>query len=472
MEKQLIEGARKLSQEFLNFVNKAVSPYHAVQLAKNMLKDAQFQELTETQNWDLKKGGRYYFTRNQSTLFAFTVGDKFDPNNTGFKIVGAHTDSPCLRLAPLSQLQSQKQVQSHVTLYGGGLWHTWFDRDLTLAGKVIYKDENGKLESKLFHHQDPLFKVPNLAIHLTSADERNAFKFDKEKHLRPIFNNEIFNQINGSQFSSEEDQKLPHYRGLLNLISEQTKIPLDNIVDMDMFFVDTQPSQFFGLHKEYVSSPRLDNLYSSFFALKSMTNPEAHSNKDSSFINMLCLFDHEECGSRSFQGADSMILRDNIERIHGILSKDEKVLSDSLFKALNKSYLISADMAHAIHPNYPEKHKDRYSIQMNQGVVIKTNHNQRYASDSVSNSILKTICKNNKIPVQEFIVSNISPCGSTIGPLISSLSGVKTIDIGIAQLGMHSIRETCGIIDAVYYENLFTAFFRDYDILPSNVLNY
>lgn len=202
-----------------------------------------------------------------------------------------------------------------------------------------------------------------------------------------------------------------------------------------------------GLNEEYISSPRLDNLFSSFAALRAILSEESQS-KDSSFINMVCLFDHEECGSESSQGAGSYLLLQNIDRIYHLLAIGDGVKSDSYHKALTNSFIISADMAHSVHPNYSDKHQQNHKVQINHGIVLKINHNQRYTTDGVSAGILRVIADKVEVPLQDFIVKNDSPCGSTIGPIISSKTGIKAVDIGAPQLGMHSIRETCGVLDA------------------------
>ncbi|KAM3129640.1 hypothetical protein pb186bvf_018251 [Paramecium bursaria] len=458
--------AKQLTKEFIEFVNKAVTPFHVVELSKQRLLNSGFQELNENDNWKLQKGGKYYFTRNLTTIVAFVVGPDYDQNNTGFSIIGAHTDSPCLRLAPVSKLEANGFQQTCVSTYGGGLWHTWFDRELTLAGRIIHKQEN-QYKSSLFHYPNPLLKIPNLAIHLTT--DRNSFSPNTETNLRPIFSQDSYATLTGE---AKIEQQQPtsfekkHYSKLLNLIEQETGIKSSDIIDLDFYFADCQPAQLFGLNQEFISSPRIDNLFSSFFALLALASPEV--NQSGSFIKLVCLHDHEECGSQSAQGADSTLLSTNLRRIYDVLSTNPHV--DSFYKALQRSFAISADMAHSIHPNYSDKHQQNHRVKMNEGIVIKVNHNQRYATDGVSSSIIRVLADQAQVPIQDFIVKNDSPCGTTIGPILSSQTGIKTIDVGCGQWGMHSIRETAGVADTYYLERLFVEFFKSYETLDHKLL--
>ncbi|EAR87946.2 aminopeptidase I zinc metalloprotease (macronuclear) [Tetrahymena thermophila SB210] len=481
IEKSLQLISKKLSQDFLSYVNKGVSPFHVVQTSKERLVKHGFTQISENDNWNINRGGKYFFIRSNSSLVAFTVGTNFDANDTGFKIIGAHTDSPCLRLAPLSKLTSQEFRQAGVCTYGGGLWHTWFDRDLTLAGRIVYEDENNQFKSDLFFHEGGLFKIPNLAIHLTTADERGKFTPNLENHLKPIFSSEVYEQLVNMQSKNENIEgylKNNHYSGLLNLVADQIKVPSKKIIDLDLYFTDVQPGTLIGLNQEFISSPRLDNLFSSWAALRAITptevdtpEVEGENQNNSKYIHMICLYDHEECGSQSFQGAGSNLLQQTTERVWKILAKDSNnVKSDSLNKAYLNSFLISADMAHSVHPNYCDRHKTNHQVKLNSGIVIKINHNQRYTTDSVSSALIKAVANDIQVPYQEFAVKNDSPCGSTIGPIVSSQTGIKAVDIGVASWGMHSIRETCGVLDSYYYVQLMSHFFKSYDKIAPSLL--
>ena len=476
MEKTLLSSARSIASDFLSFVNSAVTPFHVVDYSRQKLQSKGFLELHENQNWELAVGGKYFLTRNNSSIVAFTVGSKFNTSTAGFNIIGAHTDSPCLRLAPISKASSQGFQQLCVTTYGGGLWHTWFDRELSIAGKLIVKNAKTQAyESKLFHIKRPLIKIPNLAIHLVPAENRGKFEFNKESHLRPIISSEIYEKLLKGADPEKKAEEVSilkkHYEGLVKLIVKEGQVDEnDTIVDLDGYLFDANPSIFFGLNEEFISSARIDNLFSSFTALNAIIESGESFHKENGFINLISLFDHEECGSVSFQGADSNFLMENLKRVFTLLAGKESK-ADDFEKAMQKSFLISADMAHSIHPNYSEKHQQNHQVKLNAGIVIKTNNDQRYATDVVSASIVRIIAEKNDVPIQDFVVRNDSPCGSTIGPMISAKTGIKTVDIGAPQLSMHSVRETAGVLDALYYDRLFKGFFKDYEKINHSLLD-
>jgi len=475
MAASLATKARQIALNCLDYINKGPSPWHVVSNSRSSLLNKGFQELHEIENWKLENGGKYFFTRNNSTLIAFTVGNAFRPNNTGFKIIGAHTDSPCLRLAPVSKLTAHNYNQACVQTYGGGIFATWLDRDLTVAGRIIYKNDKGNFDSKLVHIPRSICSIPNLCIHLKGGDEKKKLEPNWETHLRPIFSTTIYDaftekkETEGS--SSPSQLSTRHYSGLIKLISQESGIAEQNIVDLDLCFADVQPGQLIGIHEEFISSPRLDNLSSCYNALDAILSEEAVE-QSNSFVNLVCLFDHEEIGSQSAQGADSKILSQNLRRIYNLLKNQysKEVLEDSYEKAIQQSFCISADQAHAIHPNYAEKHQINHQVKLNKGVVLKINANQRYATDSVGLSIMKTLGQNCSVPLQEYIVKNDSPCGSTIGPITAGQTGIKTVDIGAAQLAMHSIRETGGVLDAYYYNTIMKEFFKSYQNIDRNLL--
>ena len=389
-----------------------------------------------------------------------------------FKIVGCHTDSPVLKLAPVSKLNDRAGFQQlGVQLYGGGLWHTWFDRDLTLAGKIIIQDESGALSTKYWRCRDPILKVPNLAIHLT--DRSGVFEPNKESHTKPVLATCIVDQLFGTSQQSEENVykcEDKHFKSILNMIAGHLDVKTHNIVDFELNVVDTQPAGLIGLHKEFVSSPRLDNLGSSLVALDALI--ESPASKDNAEVNMIMLFDHEEVGSQSAQGADSNMAVEATTRIFESLSTAKSMSQSDYYRAIRQSFLISADMAHGHHPNYQEKHQPQHAPRVQQGIVLKTNANQRYMTDIVGASVIRKIASQASpapVPMQDFMVKNDSVCGSTIGPMMAAKAGIKTVDIGGPMLGMHSIRETCGVIDLLYYKRLFNSFFLNYTTIPGSL---
>ena len=347
---------------------------------------------------------------------------------------------------------------------------------MSIAGKIVLKNAKTQVfESRLFNIKRPLIKIPNLAIHLTPAENRGKFEFNKETQLRPIISSVIYEKLlkgPEDEKKSEETSILKkHYEGLVKLIAKEGQLEEnDSIVDIDGYIFDSNPSTLFGLNEEFISSARIVNLFSSFAALNAIIESGDSIHKENGFINLISLFDHEECGSVSFQGADSYFLLENLKRIFNLLiGKDTK--ADDFEKAMQNSFIISADMAHSIHPNYSDKHQQNHQVKINAGIVIKTNNDQRYATDVVSASLIRIIAENNQVPIQDFIVKNDSPCGSTIGPMVSAKTGIKTVDIGAPQLSMHSVRETAGVLDALYYDRLFKGFFKDYENINHTLLN-
>ncbi len=394
-------------------------------------------------------GGRYFFTRNSSTIVAFVVGPEFSHENSSFRIIGTHTDSPCPKIAPNSNAPNGNYIELNIQLYGGGLWNSWFDRDLAVAGRVIY-EENGLLESKLVHITRPIVNIPELAIHLTT--NRDSFEYNKETHVKPIIATTTYD---AQQVTSVKTTN--HYRGLLEAVSREAEIAPESIRDMELCMLDANPSRLTGLYEEFISSARLDNLMSTFCGLQAIKATEVKGRD----IRLWCAFDNEEIGSTSQMGADSIMLETTLHRIFSTLPNFAGQPPDSLDACLRKSFLVSADMAHALHPNYPEKHQPFHAPKMHGGVVIKTNASQRYATDTVGASLIRSLAKWNDIPTQEFIVKNDSPCGSTIGPILASKTGIRVVDIGAPQLAMHSAREFMGIDDAWYYKRFMEVFFND-----------
>jgi aspartyl aminopeptidase len=389
-------------------------------------------------------------------------------NQTCFKIIGAHTDSPNLRFAPNSYIETSKFEKFNIQTYGGGLWQTWFDRDLSVAGKVVIKDpETKKMYSKLVKIDYPILRIPHLAIHLSS--DRNKFEWNNENHLKAILSTTFFDEKSDAKEELPEQTKIMHKKlgkKLSNLIAKNLKVDIANVIDFDLSLFDTQNSALLGLDQEFLSSGRLDNLGSSLVSLHALLNSSQDVASQSS-LNFIALFDNEEVGSLSFQGADSEFFGNNLFRIFTTIEKseEEKANDDSFLAACARSFVLSADMAHAFHPNYSEKYQCDHRPMIHGGVTIKINPQSRYATDSEGAALLKEIAKKAQVPVQEFIVRQDSPCGTTIGPIISGKLGIKTADVGVPQFAMHSIREMCGVVDLYHYRKFFEEFLRSYEEL-------
>lgn len=471
-----LDKSLNYAKRFVEGLNKSVSHFHAIQYCSEILSGAGFKYLNETDNWKLEKSGKYFFTRNDSALFAFTVGGKIDLNNTLFKIIGTHTDSPNLRFAPNSYKKSGLFEKLNLQTYGGGLWHTWFDRDLSVCGKVIFKDKenNNELKTKIIRVDEALFNIPNLAIHLTDGDNK-SFSWNNENHLKAILSmglnalpqfklseNEKEKQEKQEKKEKEKEEDIDKRIGnaLAEVLAQKAETDKESIVDFELVLYDTQPSKIFGLNNEFIASGRLDNLGSSLIAVDAITQTSENV-ENQEFFNIIALFDNEEVGSESAQGADSIVFANTLQRIFSTVITEEKIEKDSFLSACKRSFALSADLAHATHPNYEEKHHSNHKVLMHQGVVIKTNINQRYATDGEGSAILREIAKSCEVPVQDFMVKQDSRCGTTIGPIISGHLGIKTIDIGVGIFAMHSIRETGSSVDFYYYLTLMTQFFNE-----------
>mmetsp|Transcript_32061 Transcript_32061/g.91457 ORF Transcript_32061/g.91457 Transcript_32061/m.91457 type:complete len:512 (+) Transcript_32061:134-1669(+) len=469
-----------LAKKAMEYFDNSPDPFHAVQTAIDMLEDAGFEEVQEIEpNSDkIQPGGKYYFTRNKSTLVAFAVGGKYAAGSGGFKVIGGHTDSPNLKVKPRSKrsAKSAKSIQIGAECYGGGLWHTWFDRDLGISGRVFCREADGTISQKLIKIDRAILRIPNLAIHLQTADERKAFAVNKEDHLSPILAGKIEDAFNvgGEKDTTEEnddneggkkekdatakDGWTEHQEPLLvQLLATELGIESSNIVDFELNLFDIQKAALGGVHSEFLFSARLDNLASCFLAVESLLecikDGFLENDKD---INMVILYDHEEVGSSSAVGAAGPILGDAVKSITSALHNEK-----SYEATIRKSFVLSSDQSHALHPNYASKHEKNHQPQMNAGMVIKRNSNQRYATNGVTGVLIREIARRASLPpVQEFLVRQDCGCGSTIGPLISTATGIRAIDMGCPQLSMHSIREQMGICDLTNGLALFKAFFK------------
>ncbi|XP_052167366.1 probable aspartyl aminopeptidase [Oryza glaberrima] len=447
--------------DLLDYLNESWTQFHATAEAKRQLLDAGFTLLSENDDWDLQPGGRYFFTRNMSCLIAFAVGEKYKLGN-GFNIIAAHTDSPCLKLKPRSASFKSGHQMVNVQTYGGGLWHTWFDRDLTLAGRVILKDADGSFKHELVKVSRPLIRVPTLAIHLDRTVNSDGFKPNLENHLVPLLaTKHEETTANSSEKNSPSSTKVVHHPLLLQVLSDEIGCKSDEIIGMELNVCDTQPSCLGGGNNEFIYSGRLDNLASCYCALRSLMDsskmPEELSNEKA--IRMIALFDNEEVGSNSMQGAGAPTMFHAMRRIVDSLMH-QSMGEGALDRAINSSFLVSADMAHALHPNYPDKHEEHHRPELQKGLVIKHNANQRYATSAVTAFLFKEIARHHNLPVQEFVVRNDMGCGSTIGPILASGVGIRTVDCGIPQLSMHSVREMCGKEDVDTTYRHFKAFFE------------
>ncbi|KAI0776015.1 aspartyl aminopeptidase [Trametes elegans] len=461
------QSGPQAAHKLIDFVNASPTPFHAVHAAVARLEKAGFQKIREQDDWEssLKPSGKYYFTRNQSALLAFTIPQNWQPG-AGVSIVATHLDSPNLRIRPVSKRSKSGYLQVGVETYGGGIWHSWFDRDLALAGRVVLADKNGNFSSKLVRIDKPLLRIPTLAIHL----ERGAadhFNFNTETEFIPILGL-VESQLNGSPKESLESRQdassiqANHHPALLALLADQLSVAPEYIHDFELHLYDHQPSVLGGLNHEFIFSPRMDNQFSSFAALEAIATFVASPsfNVLEGNVNCIALFNHEEIGSVSTTGAESSLIPSLLQRLSPSPTAHARSVA--------RSFLISADMGHAVHPNYASKHEENHTPHINGGVVIKTNAKQRYASDAIGSFVVKKLIEKKGGKVQEFEVRNDMPCGSTVGPMLSKI-GVRTVDVGCAMLSMHSIRETAGSEDVQYAIDLFTSFFEGFAALDKSL---
>jgi len=428
-----------------------------------------FKQLSKREKFKgkLEAGGLYYYTINKSALVAFAVGKNYVPGN-GFKIIGGHTDSPNLKVKPCSKRTGSGVKQLAVECYGGGLWHTWFDRDLGISGRVLVRSDNGNVVQKLVKIDKPVARVSTLCIHLQSAEERVAFKVNKEDHLSPIVASALEKEAE-SQLSETNQWLNTQDPMLMTLLAEKLCVKIDDIVSFELNLFDAQKPQVGGIANEFLYSGRLDNLATCFVALESMVDHSVNNLENDTDISMIVLFDHEEVGSTSLPGAGAPTVSEAVRRISSAF--DAEADSDTYAAAIRKSFILSVDQAHAIHPNYAHKHEKGHQPKMNAGIVIKNNANQRYATNSISAFVVRELGMKADIPVQvqEFVVRNDCPCGSTIGPRLSTNTGIRTVDIGMPQLSMHSCREVMGVADLSNGLGIFNSFFKNFREIDDNL---
>ncbi|TGE32437.1 M18 family aminopeptidase [Desulfosporosinus sp. Sb-LF] len=428
---------RQFAQELLDFIEESPSSFHVVENIKKMFAPQGFRELTLDEKWSLTPGGKYFVTLNNSALIAFIVGQG-SPEEYGFHLIGTHTDSPCFRLKSSPEIQVEGgYLKLNVETYGGPILNTWLDRPLSLAGRIILRgDSPFSPITKLIRSERPLLVIPNLAIHM-NRKINEGIELNKQKDMLPLW--------------TQITESLQNEGAMIQHLAETVQCLPEDILDFDLFLHDCEKGCFVGLQQEFISSGRLDDLamiHAGAWAL-SNANPAL-------MTQVLACFDHEECGSTSKQGAASPLLAHVLERILLAQKKDR----ECYFRALAHSFLISADMAHALHPNAVEKHDPVIRPILNGGPVIKISANQSYTSDAESASVFVALCQQACVPVQKFINRSDERGGSTIGPISSTHLDIRSVDIGNPVLAMHSIRELGGVKDHLAIANVFSQFYE------------
>ena len=419
-------------QDLLDFIDASPSPWHVVTTSSERLTKAGFKALNESEAWQLETGGRYFVTRGGSSIIAFTIGQNSLPIS-GFNMVGAHTDSPGLRLKPHAAFSSDGLIRIGVEVYGGPILATFADRDLSMAGRVNVRTANG-FETRLIKFDNPLLRLPNLAIHMNREVNDKGLKFNKQTELPLLFGE----SANGIEADAQ----------FLGHIAKSIKVEVKDIINFELNVFDTQKGIIWGANQEFIADSQLDNLASCHAALSALL-----ANKKPNNTAICALFDHEEVGSESATGASGSFLADIVERISLHLNKEEKL------RALANSFFISADMAHAFHPNHAGSYEPCHHVHINKGPVIKTNANQRYATNAESAARFIRLCEHAGVPYQEYAHRTDLGCGSTIGPIVASRLGVASVDVGSPMWAMHSVRESTGVLDHAYMIKVLTTYY-------------
>ena len=415
----------QFNSDLLVFLDASPTPFHAVRCMSELLAKSGFTELNESDNWTLKTGDKHFLSRNGSSIIAFTVGST--PLTTaGLRMTGAHTDSPCLMVKPQPEIAVKGYLQLGVEVYGGALLNPWFDRDLSIAGRLVYRNKRQQLKQTLVDFKRPVAIIPSLAIHLDRKANSDR-TVNAQTDLPPLL---------------MMTDKAESFRELL---ADEFLLDGEEVLDYEMCLYDTQGAAMLGINNELLASARLDNLLSCFATTQALIQADATNT-----CLMVCN-DHEEVGSVSAVGADGPFLEAVVARL---------TESDERNAVIDKSLMISCDNAHAVHPNYPSTHDSLHSPRLNGGPVIKVNVKQRYATTSLTASLFRQLCADVDVPVQSFVSRSDTACGSTIGPITAARLGVATLDVGIPQLAMHSCREVTGSLDAARLTDVLAAFFN------------
>ncbi|MBN8615602.1 MAG: M18 family aminopeptidase [Deltaproteobacteria bacterium] len=430
------------ADDLLAFLRASPTPWHAVTETVRRLVAAGYRELSEGDAWRIAPGDKVYVIRAGSTILALEIGEA-SPVTSGIRWIGAHTDSPNLRTKPNADLKRSGQYQLGVEVYGGVLLHTWLDRDLSLAGRVLVRGPEG-LVHHLIDAERAIARVPSLAIHLDRNVNTDGLKLNTQTHLPPVLGLESGGAFDLRSFVVAE------------LARTKVEVKPADVLGLDLCFYDAAPPARGGVRGEYVLSGRLDNLASCHAALSAMLAAPPAPQLTRGFV----LYDHEECGSQSAQGAQSPFLRDVTARIALAHPKTD---ADALARTLHASFMISADMAHALHPNYADKHEPQHQPMLGAGPVIKTNNNQRYATDGESAARFEIWCGHAGVTPQKFVTRTDLACGTTIGPITASMAGMRVVDVGNPMLSMHSIREMSAAADVAKMIGAMTSFYAGND---------
>ena len=420
---------RKTAKKLLKFIEKSPTAFQAVTEMTKRLDKEGFEELKEEDQWKLKKGGNYYVTRNHSAIIAFSIPQK---PVWKFHIMASHSDSPSLKIKENPEIEVENAyIKLNVERYGGMILSPWFDRPLSVAGRLIVR-QDGKIREKMVAVDRDLLVIPNLAIHM-NREVNDGYKYNVQKDMLPLF--------------SDKEGK----GRFMETVAEAAEVKTEDILGHDLFLYNRMPGTIWGSRNEFVSSPRLDDLQCVFASLEGFLQADKKKN-----IAVHCVLDNEEVGSTTKQGAASTFLKDVLFRINLALGGDQ----ESYLMALAESFMISADNAHALHPNYTDKADPVNRPVMNGGIVIKYNANQKYCTDGISTAIFKELCREADVPYQTFVNRSDIAGGSTLGNISNTQAAMNTVDIGLPQLAMHSAYETAGVKDTESLIRAAKVFYR------------
>ena len=410
---------RKTAKKLLKFIEKSPTAFQAVTEMTKRLDKEGFEELKEEDHWKLKKGGNYYVTRNHSAIIAFSIPQK---PVWKFHIMASHSDSPSLKIKENPEIEVENAyIKLNVERYGGMILSPWFDRPLSVAGRLIVR-QDGKIREKMVAVDRDLLVIPNLAIHM-NREVNDGYKYNVQKDMLPLF--------------SDKEGK----GRFMETVAEAAEVKTEDILGHDLFLYDRTPGTLWGVNEEFVSAPRLDDLQSAFALTKAFTE-----STPAEYINLCAVFDNEEVGSGTRQGADSTFLEDTLQRITEGLQEGHS----TYLRWVADSFLISADNAHAVHPNHPEKADPANRPYLNGGIVIKYHGGQKYTTDGISAAKMKDYCERAKVPYQTYANRSDIAGGSTLGNISTAHVSVSSVDIGLPQLAMHSAVETAGMMDTEY----------------------
>ena len=427
---------KKLATELIDFLYNSPTAYHAASSVKGMLDNDGFTELFEKDSWSLEKGKKYYLVKNDSAVIAFKVGNG-NIEKDGFRIIGSHTDAPGFKIKPNAEMKSEDHyVRLNTEVYGGPILYTWFDRPLGIAGRVILKGKSPlKPEVRLVNVNKPVLIIPSLAIHMNRS-VNDGYAFNKQKDTLPLVG-----------FVNEKLEKEGY---LISLLTKELGVNKEDILDFDLFLYEYEKGCIMGINDEFISSGKLDDQWMVFAGVKALMNS---TDIDSTKV-MICI-DNEEIGSLTAQGAQSNFIRRTLERISIALSKN----TEEFFRALSNSLMISADLAHAVHPNLPEKHDPSNRPVLGNGPVLKIAASGSYSTEGVAAGVFESVCKEANVPMQKFVNRSDVRGGTTIGPMSAADLCIPVVDMGAPILGMHSVRELATVKDNFYTIEAFTKFF-------------